>query len=187
MKEENSIKNKDDERQNQLLEIYKIQIQSSDDISNRRATLARYYIVVMSALIFGTFKVLEDFNKIEGDFLKEIGPDKIAMGRGIQMNKIARYLINSKVSRWSDLISDWGYIIILIFLILTVFILGRLGCGVSEIDSHSTQEQEKMEIKESNQTDHTLNPKKFDIYQSIGYLPFRVVLISLNRILLQKR
>ena len=30
---------------------------------------------------------------------------------------------------------------------------------VSEIDSHSTQE--KMEIKESNQTDHTLNPKKF--------------------------
>ena len=32
--------------------------------------LARYYIVVMSALIFGTFKVLEDFNKIEGDFSK---------------------------------------------------------------------------------------------------------------------
>ena len=82
------------------------------------------------------------------------------------MNKITRYLINSKVSRWSDLISDWGYIIILTFLILTVFILGRLGCGVSEIDSHTTQE--KMEIKESNQTDPTLNPKKFDIYQSMG-------------------
>ena len=83
MKEENSIENKDDERQNQLLEIYKIQIQSSDHISNRRATLARYYIVVMSALIFGTFKVLENFNKIEGDLLKEIGPEKIVMGISI--------------------------------------------------------------------------------------------------------
>ena len=74
------------------------------------------------------------------------------------MNKIARYLINSKVSRWSDLISDWGYIIILLFLVLTIFILGRLGCGVSEIDSHSTQE--KIDVKESNHTDHTLKSKK---------------------------
>ena len=46
-----------DGNQNQLIEIYKIQVQLANSISSRRITINRFYILVMSglALMFPAF------------------------------------------------------------------------------------------------------------------------------------
>ena len=77
MKQEDSQQRYDIESQNQLLEIYKIQIQSTDGISNRRATLTRYYLIVLSALVFGLYKLAENPNTISEELLDLIGVKEI--------------------------------------------------------------------------------------------------------------
>ena len=51
----------------QLVEIYKVQIQSADRISNRRATLTRHYIIVMFGLITGAFTLIQNYSAIPSE------------------------------------------------------------------------------------------------------------------------
>ena len=46
-----------DQKRNRLTEIYKLQVQQANNISNRRTVTNRFYLLVMSALavIFSTF------------------------------------------------------------------------------------------------------------------------------------
>ena len=80
-KEENQV-NQNNENQDQLLEIYKIQTQAAGNISNRRATMTRYYIIVMSALIVGFSTLLENLEKIPKSFLEVIGVEWLTVTVG---------------------------------------------------------------------------------------------------------
>ena len=69
----NEEQEKSDSNQNQLLEIYKLHAQLADNISNRRAAIHKFYLLLMSglALILPTFFKLptEIRNQVSIEFL----------------------------------------------------------------------------------------------------------------------
>ena len=66
------MKEKEDQAsQDQLLEIYRIQTQAADNSSTRRASMTRYYIIVMSALIVGFSTFVRELGKNTGGFLTD--------------------------------------------------------------------------------------------------------------------
>ncbi len=75
--------------QEQLLEIYKLQAQLTNDISNRRTTTNRFYILVMSGLILlftNVFRITNVLQNKEGDtpeILKIISGEQLVCAIGV--------------------------------------------------------------------------------------------------------
>lgn len=72
-----------DRRQERLVEIYKLQTQLANSISNRRTTTNRFYILIMSglALIFSTF--LQNKDKLPTELLKIISIENLIVALGV--------------------------------------------------------------------------------------------------------
>ena len=72
-----------DSKQEQLLEIYKLQAQLVNSISNRRTTTNRFYIVVMSGLtlIFSTF--LQNKDKLPVELLSVVSIEQLIAAFGV--------------------------------------------------------------------------------------------------------
>lgn len=72
-----------DRKQERLVEIYKLQAQLANSISNRRTTTNRFYILIMSglALIFSTF--LQNKDKLPIELLKIISIENLIVALGV--------------------------------------------------------------------------------------------------------
>ena len=72
-----------DGRQERLVEIYKLQAQLTNNISNRRTTTNRFYIVVMSGLIliFSTF--LQNKDKLPTELLNIVSIEQLIVILGV--------------------------------------------------------------------------------------------------------
>ena len=72
-----------DGRQERLIEIYKLQAQLTNNISNRRTTTNRFYIVVMSGLIliFSTF--LQNKEKLPTELLNIVSIEQLIVILGV--------------------------------------------------------------------------------------------------------
>ena len=72
-----------DGKQERLVEIYKLQAQLTNSISNRRTTTNRFYILVMSGLtlIFSTF--LQNKDKLPGELLSIISIEQLIVALGV--------------------------------------------------------------------------------------------------------
>ena len=72
-----------DGKQERLVEIYKLQAQLTNNISNRRTTTNRFYIVVMSGLIliFSTF--LQNKDKLPTELLNIVSIEQLIVILGV--------------------------------------------------------------------------------------------------------
>ena len=75
----------ENESQVQLLEIYKLHVESAAGISNRRLTLTRYYVIVVFGLVTGFFKLLESLHtqKIPEQIANYLTPEVITITAGL--------------------------------------------------------------------------------------------------------
>ena len=72
----------DNSNQDQLLEIYKLQAQLANDISNRRTTTNRFYILVMSGLLLIFTNILQSKGGIASELLKIISIQQLVSAVG---------------------------------------------------------------------------------------------------------
>lgn len=72
-----------DGRQERLIEIYKLQAQLTNSVSNRRTTTNRFYIVIMSGLIliFSTF--LQNTDKLPAELLNIVSIEQLIVVLGV--------------------------------------------------------------------------------------------------------
>lgn len=72
-----------DGKQNRLIEIYKLQSQLANNISNRRTTTNRFYLLVMSALtvIFSAF--LQNIDKLPNEVVDVVSVEWIIVSFGV--------------------------------------------------------------------------------------------------------
>lgn len=72
-----------DSKQDRLIEIYKLQVQQANNISNRRTTTNRFYLLVMSALtvIFSAF--LQNREKLPKDLVDIVSVEWIIVSLGV--------------------------------------------------------------------------------------------------------
>ena len=72
-----------DEKQNRLIEIYKLQAQLANNISNRRTTTNRFYLLVMSALTVIFSALLQNLNKLPDELIDIVPIEWIIVSFGI--------------------------------------------------------------------------------------------------------
>ena len=72
-----------DGKQNRLIEIYKLQSQLANNISNRRTTTNRFYLLVMSALIVAFSTLLQNIDKLPDELVQIISIEWIIVIFGV--------------------------------------------------------------------------------------------------------
>lgn len=70
-------------KQNRLVEIYKLQSQLTNSISNRRTTANRFYIVLMSGLVFIFSALLQNKGKLPSELLNIVSIEQVIAGLGL--------------------------------------------------------------------------------------------------------
>ena len=70
-------------KQDRLIEIYKLHVQQANNISNRRTTTNRFYLLVMSALTVIFSALLQNLDKLPKDFTDIVSVEWIIVSLGI--------------------------------------------------------------------------------------------------------
>ena len=87
---------KSDSKQNQLIEIYKLQAQLANNISNRRITINRFYILVISGLVL----IFPVYFRLPPEMQKLVSIDLLIVSvalLGITLSTAWFVLINSNI------------------------------------------------------------------------------------------
>ena len=72
-----------DSKQDRLIEIYKLQVQQANNISNRRTTTNRFYLLVMSALTVIFSALLQNREKLPKDLVNIVSVEWIIVSLGV--------------------------------------------------------------------------------------------------------
>lgn len=70
-------------KQDRFIEIYKLQVQQANNISNRRTTTNRFYLLVMSALTVIFSALLQNLDKLPKDLVDIVSVEWIIVSLGI--------------------------------------------------------------------------------------------------------
>ncbi len=72
-----------DSKQDRLIEVYKLQVQQANNISNRRTTTNRFYLLVMSALTIIFSALLRNLDKLPKDLVDIVSVEWMIVSLGV--------------------------------------------------------------------------------------------------------